>query len=150
MSATGLESLDHTVQLTHLWINDLDDRLGWSNKRRAFRLLKTVLHAVRDWLQINEAVDLGAQLPELLRGAYYEGWRPATTPVKPRSRSDFEARIDHEFKRDPLAATGETVTAVFALLSDKISAGEIDDVRRALPADLRAMWPAPVAMEKAQ
>ena len=27
MSAMGLESIDHTVQLTHVWINDLDARL---------------------------------------------------------------------------------------------------------------------------
>ena len=149
MSATGLETLDHTLQLTHLWINELNERLGWNNQRRAYRLLRTVLHAVRDWLPLNEAVDLGAQLPELLRGAYYEGWRPAATPVKPRSRSDFRARIDHEFKRDPLIATDEAVAAVFALLSDKVTAGEIDNVRQALPADIRAIWPAPVTMEKA-
>ena len=31
MSAVGLESIDHTVQLTHIWINDLDARLGWEN-----------------------------------------------------------------------------------------------------------------------
>ena len=32
MSSVGLESLDHTVELTHIWINELDDRLGWNNK----------------------------------------------------------------------------------------------------------------------
>ena len=69
MSAVGLESIDHTVQLTHIWINDLDERLDWNNKARSYRLLKAVFHAVRDWLQINEAVDLAAQLPTLLRGA---------------------------------------------------------------------------------
>lgn len=141
MSATGLEALDHTVQLTHLWINDLDERLGWMNKRRAYRLLKSVLHAVRDWLPVNEAVDLGAQFPELLRGAYYEQWRPSATPVKPRSRADFLARIDQEFAQDPLVATAESVAAVFALLSDRITSGEIDDVRHALPSDIRALWP---------
>lgn len=31
MSA-GLERIDHAVQQTHIWINDLDDRLGWDNK----------------------------------------------------------------------------------------------------------------------
>jgi len=34
MSATGLESIDHTVQLTHKWINDLDARLGWEQMSR--------------------------------------------------------------------------------------------------------------------
>ncbi|HET9903236.1 MAG TPA: DUF2267 domain-containing protein [Xanthobacteraceae bacterium] len=144
MSATGLESIDHTVQLTHLWINDLDTRLGWENRPRAYRLLKSVLRAVRDWLPINEAVDLGAQLPALLRGAYYEQWHPAATPVAERSRADFIARVNRDFRTDPLIATDEAVTFVFDLLNDKISGGEIADVRQALPRDVRMLWPEPV------
>ena len=60
MSAVGLESIDHTVQLTHIWINDLDARLGWENKHRSYRLLRTVLQAVRDWLPVNEAAGFGS------------------------------------------------------------------------------------------
>jgi uncharacterized protein (DUF2267 family) len=143
VSAVGLESLEHTVQITHRWINDLDKRLGWNNKPRAYRLLKAVLHALRDWVRLTEAVDLAAQLPELLRGAYYEGWRPAATPVKHRGKADFLARIDAAFKADPLPRTGQAVMAVFQLLSEKISAGEIDHVRHALPEDLKNLWPEP-------
>ncbi len=50
MSAQGLEHLDHTVQLTHVWINDLDGRLEWNDKARSYRLLKAVLHTLRDSL----------------------------------------------------------------------------------------------------
>lgn len=146
MSTAGLESLDHTVQLTHVWINDLDESLGWDHGPRAYRLLKAVLHALRDWLQVNEAADLAAQLPQLLRGAYYEQWRPAETPTGKRSKAEFLARIDASFKADPLDDTARAVIAVFRLLSDKISAGEIEDVRRALPADLRKMWPEPLVI----
>jgi uncharacterized protein (DUF2267 family) len=142
MSAVGLESIDHTVQLTHIWINELDMLLGWDSKSRSFRLLRTVLQALRDWLPVNEAVDLGAQLPMLLRGAYYEHWRPATTPVRERHKANFLARIDDAFRTDPIIFTPDAVSAVFQLLSDKIGAGEIEDVRHALPADLRALWPA--------
>jgi len=143
MSAVGLESIDHTVQLTHIWINDLDARVGWENKHRSYRLLRTVLQAVRDWVMVEEAAGLGAQLPELLRGAYYEHWRPATTPVKKRSKADFIARIDNAFKADPISFTPDAVTAVFELLSDKITAGEIEQVHHALTADIRALWPLP-------
>jgi uncharacterized protein (DUF2267 family) len=146
MSSAGLESLDHTVQLTHIWINDLDERLGWDHRPRTYRLLKAVLHALRDWLQVNEAVDFAAQLPQLLRGAYYEQWRPAATPVRKRGKADFLGRIDACFKADPLDDTEQTVTTVFRLLSDKITAGEIDDVRRALPDDVRSMWPEPLVI----
>ena len=143
MSAFGLESLEHTVQLTHIWINELDERLGWNSKPRTYRLLKAVLHALRDWLPLNEMADFGAQLPELLRGAYYEQWRPAITPVKKRSKEDFLARVDQSFKQDPLPQTAQAVMAVFELLSSKITAGEIEDVRHSLPEELRNLWPEP-------
>jgi uncharacterized protein (DUF2267 family) len=143
MSAVGLEGIDHTVQLTHIWINDLDARLGWENKHRSYRLLRIVLQTLRDWLMVEEAAGFGAQLPELLRGVYYEHWRPATTPVKKRSKADLIARIDDAFKADPLIFTPDAISAVFALLSDKITAGEIQQVHHALPADIRALWPLP-------
>jgi uncharacterized protein (DUF2267 family) len=143
MSAVGLEALDHTVQLSHIWINDLDERLGWNNKPRAYRLLKAVLHALRDCLQINESADLAAQLPGLLRGVYYEQWRPAITPVKKRGKADFLARVEDSFRADPISNPAQAVMAVFELLSEKITPGEIEDVRRALPQDLRNLWPEP-------
>ena len=143
MSAVGLEALDHTVQLTHVWINDLDQRLGWNNKPRAFRLLKAVLHALRDWLPANEMADLAAQLPELLRGVYYEQWRPTMTPVKKRSKADFITRVEDSFRVDPIANPAKAVMTVFELLSEKITAGEIKDIRGMLPQDLRNLWPEP-------
>ena len=139
--SVGLASIEHTVQLTHVWINELDTRLGWDNKPRSYRLLRTVLQAVRDWLPVNEAASFGAQLPELVRGVYYEHWRPATTPTKKRSKADFIARIDAAFRTDPILFSPEAVTAVFELLSGKIAAGEIEKVRHGLPADIRALWP---------
>ena len=143
MSAAGLEGLEHTVQLTHIWINELDAKLEWNNKARAYRLLKAVLHALRDWLQLNEMADFGAQLPGLLRGAYYEQWRPAITPVKRRTKEDFLAQVDESFQRDQLPNTAQAVMAVFELLTKKITPGEIADVRHALPKDLRIIWPEP-------
>jgi uncharacterized protein (DUF2267 family) len=143
MTAVGLEGLEHTVQLTHIWLNELDEKLGWNHKPRAYRLLKAVLHGLRDWLPLNEMADFGAQLPALLRGAYYEQWRPALTPVKKRTKQDFLARIDEAFKQDPLPSTAQAVMAVFELLSKKITAGEVEDVRNSLPEELRNLWPEP-------
>ena len=141
MSAVGLEGIDQAAQQAHIWINDVDKRLRWDNKPRAYRLLKAVLHALRDHLQVNEAVHLGAQLPTLIRGIYYDQWRPAATPVKDRHLDTFLAAIDASFKPDPIDNTADAVAGVFALLSDKVSAGEISDVRQSLPAAIRRLWP---------
>ena len=143
MSTAGLESIEHTVHLTHEWINDLDARLGWGNKHRSYRLLRTVMQALRDWLRIEEAAGFGAQLPELLRGVYCEHWRPASTTTKKRSGADFIARVDAAFKSKPIGFTEEAVSTVFVFLSDKMTAGEIAKVHHALPADVRKLWPLP-------
>jgi uncharacterized protein (DUF2267 family) len=99
-----------------------------------------VLQTLRDWLPVNESADLAAQLPTLLRGVYYEHWRPGTTPVKQRSKADFLARVDQAFAGEPMQYTAEAVSIAFQFLSTKIAAGEIADVRQSLPADLRALW----------
>src|SRR6187549_657305 len=116
MNTNRLESIDHTVQLTHIWINELDEMLGWSDKSRSYRLLRTVLQTLRDWLPVNESADLAAQLPALLRGVYYEHWRPATTPVKQRSKTDFLARVDHAFVGDPIFYTAGRLTCALVLV----------------------------------
>jgi uncharacterized protein (DUF2267 family) len=139
MSIVGLESIEHGAS-THAWINELDELLGWRNKARSYRLLRTVLQALRDWLPVNEAADLAAQLPNLLRGVFYEHWRPGATPVKHRAKADFLARIDHAFVGEPILSAEAAACIAFQFLSTKIAAGEIADVRHALPADVRALW----------
>ena len=144
MSTHGLEALEHTVQLTHVWINTLDERLGWNDKPRAYHLLKAVLHAVRDRLPHEGAADFAAQLPTLLRGAFYEQWQPNHTPIRQRRRADFLAGIDAAFAATPLSDTEAAVGAVFDLLSEKISIGEVEKIRGSLPQDIRSLWPSPL------
>jgi uncharacterized protein (DUF2267 family) len=141
MGAFGLKSIDQTLHLTHLWLNELLERTGWSDKQRTYRLLRVTLQATRDHLPVNEAVDLGAQLPQLIRGVYYEGWHPAGTPVKSRSKDEFIARIQEAFKTDPMDDAEEAVSAVFALMADRITKGEMDDVRHSLPRQIREFFP---------
>ena len=110
-----------------------------TTKHRSYRLLRSVLQPLGDWLLANEVADLAAQLPGLLRGVYDEHWRPAT-PVKHRSKADFLARIDHAFMNDPTIYTAEAVSIAPQVLSTKIGAGEVVDVRHALSGDVRALW----------
>jgi len=141
MSTPRIKAIDHTVQLTHEWIAELQDRLDWADYKNAYRLLRVTLQALRDWLNVDEAAHLGAQFPMLVRGIYYEGWHPAKTPIRERSVDDFVARIDDAFKTDPIDDSKDAISAVFKLLNAKVSEGEIDDVRSRLPKPLRDLWP---------
>lgn len=134
---------EHTVQLTREWVLDLCANSDIGDEQRAYRLLRVTLQTLRDWLSVEEATDLSAQLPQLLRGAYFEGWRPARSPVKPRHATDFVGRIENAFTSDPFEDTRAAVTDVFALLNRRISRGEIRDVRACLPRDLLELWQEP-------
>lgn len=141
MTQSQLHIANHALQSLHEWLKELGTIVNWEDEQRAYRLLCVTLQALRDWLDVNEASQLGAQLPLLVRGIYYEGWRPAETPVAERSREAFLARIEEAFKTDPIDSTSEAVTSVFKLLNLRISKGEIEDVRMRLPSALRELWP---------
>jgi uncharacterized protein (DUF2267 family) len=141
MSVQGLEVIDHTVQLTHQWINDLRDRLGWDSSRDAMRLLRVTLMQVRDHLSHDELAQLAAQMPLLIRGMFYEGWSTARTPSHGRSVQEFLEPIEAKLSSINGWRGAQDVTAVFETLNAKISAGEINDVRSALPKPVRDLWP---------
>jgi uncharacterized protein (DUF2267 family) len=141
MSAHGLEAIDHTVHLTHEWINDLSDRLNWDSKRDTLRLLRATLRQVRDHLGHEEAAQFAAQLPLLVRGMYYEGWIPARTPIRDRNAERFVQAIGEQVGDVADYRGAEDITAVFQLLDDRISKGEVRDIKAGLPKAICALWP---------
>ncbi len=146
MSATGLQNLDSAVQKFNVWLKDLDERLRWDDRRKSYAVLKVTLHAIRDHLTVNQSAHFSAQLPLIIRGVYYEGWVPSRVPVKERQLQQFYDHIRHNYHQAPggeLIDPERLVRAVFELLNDHISAGEIDDIRSELPSAILKIWPAP-------
>ncbi|UWR21837.1 DUF2267 domain-containing protein [Sulfitobacter sp. S190] len=143
MTTQGLEVIDHTVHLTHEWINELARRLEYASHRTSLRLLRVVLHRIRDHLSVDEAAQLSAQLPVMIRGFFFEGWVPKVTPIKERRGEDFVSFIHKQMDQTRDFRGVADITCVFDLLNARISRGEIEDVRARLPEYLRAMWPPP-------
>jgi uncharacterized protein (DUF2267 family) len=141
MSATGLEVFDTTVHKTNAWLNDLLQELGWQDKHGAYLAMRATLHALRDRLTVDEAAQLGAQLPMLIRGFYYEGWDPSDKPLRERHRAQFLERIESEYRGGAPIDPERVSRAVFAVLARRVSEGEIEDVRQVLPAEIRDLWP---------
>jgi uncharacterized protein (DUF2267 family) len=141
MSVTGLAPFDSTIQTTNVWLNDILERLAWADRPRAYHALRAVLHALRDRLPVDQAAALAAQLPMLVRGFYYEGWHPHGKPVKERHKEDFLAHVAAAFQDDPGVDPEEVTRAVFTVLSNHVSYGEVEAVKHSLPAELRSLWP---------
>ena len=138
MTTTGLEVFDTTTQKTMLWLKEIDEELGWKDRQTAYDALRGCLQLVRDHLSIDEMAHLGAQLPMLVRGIYYEGWDPSKTPVRYRGLADFLSRVAAEAGLDGETEASYAVSAATRVLGRHVSFGELEDVRAILPSELRA------------
>lgn len=69
MNQAAAESFATTIQETSLWLKSIADKSGTrDDKDMTWSLLGATLHAIRDRLQPEAAIHLGAQLPMLVRG----------------------------------------------------------------------------------
>jgi uncharacterized protein (DUF2267 family) len=142
MSESGVPALDHTVQETNIWLKAIANQLHFEQRHHAYSALRAVLHALRDRLTPENAVHLGAQLPLLVRGIYYEGWHMAGKPTSDRSAQDF---ADHVLKQLPPQFPLDPVTVsrgVLEVFWERLDPGESAKIIGHLPVPLRGLWPA--------
>jgi uncharacterized protein (DUF2267 family) len=139
MTTTGVTVLDHTVQQTNVWLKGVEDELMLGNRQEAYRALRAVLHALRDRLPPEVAIKLGAQLPILVRGFYYEGWHAAGTPTRERHLEDFAEHVAAELPQAFPVDALTTARGVFEILWEKLDPGEFEKVLHHLPAQFKAM-----------
>ncbi|NBX93938.1 MAG: DUF2267 domain-containing protein [Proteobacteria bacterium] len=143
-----MSTFQHTLEKSQIWLGTLKSRLGLSTDEDAYRLFKIVLHEIRDRLPLNEAVQLGAQLPMLIRGLYYEGFSTSGSGTRDKSLHALLTSVENKLPRLSAKNTNQLVRGVLQLLTDFISEGEIHDVRSCCPEDLRVFWPSAVPPKK--
>lgn len=135
--STGVENLDHSIEKASAWLGDVATGFGTSDRRLAYRVLRAWLHCLRDRLSVEVAAHFAAQLPELLRGVFYDGWNPSHVPQK-YDRAAYVARFAREARvRD--SDVPKSVRIVTAVSRQHMSAGTVAEAMRMLPADLREL-----------
>lgn len=137
MSATGLPQFDETLHLANSWLKDVMEAMGWDDRAKAYRAVRTTLHALRDRLTVDDGAHLAAQLPLIFKGTFYEGWKPAACGGGERSLEAFLEPVADAFDRDPRVRPLSVVRAVFAVMARHVSEGEIAHVLHALPQPIR-------------
>jgi uncharacterized protein (DUF2267 family)/CBS domain-containing protein len=135
------EVFESTLQKTNIWLKEISDLLHWNDHHKAYHGLRAVLHALRDRLPVAEAAHLGAQLPMLVRGFYYDCWKPAGTPVKIKTTQEFYDLVRENFAADRNVNSMRLTEAVMTVLSSNISASEGQKLRGIFPPHLREIWP---------
>ena len=139
---SGHHNFDHATHEGNLWLRKITDRLHFEDGSHAYSALRGTLHALRDRLMPENAVHLSAQLPMVVRGLFFEGWRMSRTPTADETIDDFCAHIARELPpKFPMDAK-TVATGVFEVMWTELDAGEIAKVIDRLPHALRLLWPA--------
>ena len=136
MSATGLEVFDKSIQTTNIWLNEIMEDMG-PDRQLAWHLLGAVLRTMRDRLPSDLAAHLGAQLPLVVRGAYYDQYEPSASPEKLRTLEAFLGKIADELKFSRPVDTQEALQVVCGVLAKHVDGGQIAKVWEVLPQDIR-------------
>ncbi len=139
MSTTGIRSFDQSLSTTLEWLKDVQSEMGFGDIEDAYAATRAVLIALRDRLTVQEAADFAAQLPMLLQGVYYHGYKPGGKPIKMKTSDEFVDYVAKNLVRqiDPV----HIVHAVFAVFKRRVTEGEITDVMNILPQEIAALWP---------
>lgn len=122
------------------WVDTITEELGTSYKRSGYAALRATLHAIRDSLQMEQAVQFGEHLPILIRGIYYEGWDPNKGPARVAQSSGFMNVVRHDLRgHAELSDPERTLRVTFAALGKLLPPQEFEAIVRVLPVDIREL-----------
>ena len=128
------------------WIRELSEATGLGDEQQVYHVLCASLRALRDQLPRPAAVQLGSHLPVMIRGLYYDGWRPAeiSEPVVDE-RGFIKRHVEPRYHARPLGDLTPAVRAVFTVLDHNLSREAAVAVLQSLPRSLQGLWPGPTA-----
>ena len=132
--------IERSAEAAHIWYRDAATELGTEDLHYAARALRAVLHALRDRLTVEEAAQLASQLPTLIRGIYYEQWKPGATKHLAHDVGEFLEHVAAEGQMAGETEASHAVAAVAVVLRQHVSEGELADVLAILPAKLRPLF----------
>ncbi|WP_170943323.1 DUF2267 domain-containing protein [Methanosarcina spelaei] len=143
-TTTGVRNLDNSIDLTNVWLRDILSQLKWQSKESAYQALRGTLHAIRDRLPVEEAVDLASQLPLMIKGVYYDGWTLRDKPEKFK-KEEFARRVHAQFEFDDNVNPAEVIRAVLRVMYRHMGEGEIRDVKFNMPKEIQEWFPEEIA-----
>lgn len=127
--------LDHALQTARAWLAEVQGEFETDDSEFAYRITRAWLHLVRDRLPVIESAHFAAQLPDLLRGVYYEGWQPSAVPVR-RHVEDLVRDFAAAARIGP-AEVPKVLWAVSDALNRRLT--NLDKTLEPMAADVRAL-----------
>lgn len=125
-------------EMLHMLADDLQVPVD-----KAGRILRAVIRALRNQLNIDESFQVLAQLPMALKAVYVDQWNPNQPITRIHTVDEFLDGIrqqdgksaGYDFGNNESAR--RALRAVFRTLTYYLSEGELDDIKAVLPAELK-------------
>jgi uncharacterized protein (DUF2267 family) len=137
MTINELKAIQKTINDTNEWINELMSSYDFENEEEAFLLMRATLKTIRDRINPNEAHHLGAQLPALIRGFYYEGWNPNKNPLNFETTDGFISTVKSNLAGHDNIDLEMAVPEAMRIIFERIGSGQADHVKQNLPAQVQ-------------
>ena len=132
------DAFDSSLQKSNLWLKDVQQAARLRSRFQAYSAVRVVLHALRDCLPAAHAVKLSAQMPLLLKGIFFDGWRLAPKPHR-LDRDQFFGRLRNELAVQPEIDPSLALEAVIVCLYRHLSPDAIDRALFVLPREIRTL-----------
>lgn len=131
---------ENYAQEGNAFLKELAIALGTpDDHEHAFRVMQAVFHTLRDRITMQESLHLISELPMALKAVYVNNWSFRDKPEKYETKAEFFERIRDVNLTDEIDFGGNPeneVKAVFNVLAQKISSGEMGHVKGQLPAEI--------------
>ena len=144
-------NFDRYAAKANRMINEVAIELGDRyNPEKASRVLRSVLHALRNRLTIEESLELIAHLPLYIKALYVDDWRINKKYRRIKHIDDFFDEVYMEssklgfFDFPESSSIYNAVTSVFRVLKYHVTTGEINDLSSVLPKELKKLFEDPM------
>lgn len=131
------DAFDIAVQKSNVWLKDIEQAGHLRSRFQAYTALRTVLHALRDCLPAAEAVKFSAQMPLLMKGVFFDGWKMSPKPLR-LTEQGFYAHIRRGLREQPGLEPRDALKAVLSGLYAHIEPPVVDALQLVLPREVRA------------
>lgn len=132
-----IKGIQKSLNTTASVLKRMTDTDLFSGRNDAFVVLRATLKALRDRIEVGEAIHLGGQLPALLRGFYYEGWDLSHRPDRTKTQEEFLERVRFHLHGHEALNLWELVPIALKSVFDSIDDGEAEQVIHSLPPEIQ-------------
>ncbi len=139
MAVRNIDVFDSSLQKTNLWIKGVESEIHSTDRPRAYSALRAVLHALRDCMPVDETAKFSSQMPLLVRGVFFDGWKPRRKPRR-YTKDRFLRAIGDALRGQPGLDGALAARAVFRVVEEHLSPGEVRAIRFILPREIRQFW----------